>query len=192
MTTQEVLSNLAEWLNENVCSELTFKKAVKRRRVEAAGYEYELIRPAVYVTTFPLTADEHDSPDDKRPIVAPCVIVCGSGEGSINFANGLTETPVKLMLQVWNPGKHVTYTQEDGQIVNDFEVDAEGYKDIATLVEHILAELAKSELPGGLVVSNEAQYSLPDVEENSIHPYYRGTVEFSVTHYRKIKPKFDI
>lgn len=184
MTTQEVLSNFAEWLEKAVCQKLTFKKAVKLKRIEDAGYEYELVCPSVYVSTFPLTAAEHENTEDSRPVVAPCVIVSSSGEGSINFATGLTETPVRLMLQVWNPGKHI----DSGT----FEVDADGYKDVASFIERILAELAKSELPAGLVVSNEARYSLPDVEENSFYPYYRGTVEFSVTHYRKIKPKFDI
>ncbi len=192
MTTNEVLSNFAEWLEKTVCQGLTFKKAVKLKRVEDAGYEYELISPAVYVSTFPLTAAEHESTEDSRPVVAPCVIVSSSGEGSINFATGKTETPIKLMLQVWNPGKHIAITREDGQTEKAFEVDAEGYKDVACFIERILSKLAESELPGGLVVSNEANYSLPDVEENSFYPYYRGTVDFSVTHYKKIKPKFDI
>ena len=192
MTTQEVLINFAVWLENTVCSKLAFKRAMKLKRVEAEGYEYELISPAVYVSTFPLTAAEHESEADSRPVVAPCVIVSSSGEGSINFATGRTETPIQLMLQVWNPGKHISVTREDGHEEQAFEVDAEGYKDAASFVERILAELVKSELPGGLVVSNEARFSLPDVEENNFYPYYRGTVEFTVTHYRKIKPKFDI
>lgn len=192
MITQQVLTNFAAWLEETVCKTLSYKRAVKLKMAEDEGYEYTLIKPAVYVSAFPLTAAEHESPEDTRPAVAPCVIVSSSGEGSIDFATGRTETPIKLMLQVWNPGKHVNIKLADGQEERTFEVDEEGYKDVASFVERILAELAKSELPGGLVVSNEARYSLPDVEDNSYYPYYRGTVEFSVTHYRKIKPKFDI
>jgi hypothetical protein len=192
MITQQVLTNFAAWLEEAVCKKLQFKRAVKLAMVEDEGYEYTLITPAVYVSTFPLTSAEHESPEDTRPVVAPCVIVSSSGEGSLDFATGRTETPVKLMLQVWNPGQHVAITREDGHVEKAFEVDAAGYNDVASFVERILEELNQSELPGGLVVSSEARYALPDVEENSFYPYYRGTVEFSVTHYRKIKPKFDI
>lgn len=192
MITQQVLKNFAAWLEEAVCKKLSFKRAVKLSIAEDEGYNYTLINPAVYVSTFPLTSAEHESPEDSRPVLAPCVIVSVSGEGSLDFASGKTETPVQLMLQTWNPGKHIIYTDENGNEVRDFEVDAEGYNDIAAFVECILEELAKSELPGGLVVSSEARYMLPNVEENDLYPYYRGTVEFSVTHYRKIQPKFDI
>lgn len=192
MTTQTILSDFAKWLEQTVCSRLKFKVAMNIKRAEDAGYEYKLVNPAVYVSTFPLTAAAHDSVNDKRPVVAPCVIVSGSGEGSIDFATGFTETPIQLMLQVWNPGQHIEITNSNGIKEKAFEVDANGYKDVACFVECIIDELAKSELPGGLVVSKDAQFSLPNVEENTFYPYYRGTVEFSVTHYREIKPKFNI
>ncbi len=192
MTTQSVLDNLAAWIESEVTPQVTLKKAVMFGLAEDEGYSFELVHPAVYVTTFPRTAAEHENENDDRPILAPAIIVYASGTSTINTATGATETPITLLVQTWNPGKHDLITNEAGETVPAFRVDAEGWRDLACFVDKIISALAQAELPGGLAISKNISYSLPDVEENNFYPYYRSEVTFTATHYMTLQAKFNI
>lgn len=189
MTTQEVISNLSAWLKEAVCDKLELKRATEYEQASAEGYKYTLVKPAVYEVTLPANAAEYDKEGDTdAPIVAPCVTVTCSGTGTLNTRAGWVETPITLNVQTWNPGMHVT--DADGN--TGFAVTSEGWRDLAVFIDRITKELADAELPGGLVLSAEIRPTFPNVEDNQYYPYYRGRVEFSVTHNRRIKPKFNI
>lgn len=192
MTTQTVLDNLAAWLQSEITPQVTLKKAVMFGVAEDEGYSFELVHPAVYVTTFPRTAAEHEKADDDRPILAPAIIVYSSGMSTINTATGATETPITFLVQTWNPGKHDIITNEAGEKVPAFRVDAEGWRDLACFVDKIISALAQAELPGGLAISTAIDFTLPDVEENNFYPYYRSEITFTVTHYKRLQAKFNI
>lgn len=189
MTTQEVISKLTAWVQETVCDKLQFKRATEYGQAAAAEYKYTLVKPCAYEVALPANAAEYDKEGEAdAPITAPCVIVTSSGNGTVNTRAGWVETPISLRVQTWNPGLHVT--DEAGN--PSFTVTAEGWRDLAIFIDRIAKELADAELPAGLALSTQIQTKLPDVENNNYYPYYRGTVEFSVTHNRRIKPKFDI
>lgn len=192
MTTQNVLDNIAAWLESEVTPAVTLKKAVQFGVAEDEGYKHALVQPAVYVTTFPRTAAEHENEEDSRPILAPSIIVYSSGASVINTATGAIDTPITLLVQTWNPGKHEMISTENGEQVPAFRVDAEGWRDLASFVDRIISALAQAELPAGLALSTEINYTLPDVEDNNFYPYYRSEITFTATHYKRIKPKFNI
>lgn len=192
MTTQSVLDNLAAWLKETVIPQVTLKKAVKLGLAEDESYKFELVTPAVYVTTFPRTAGEHESADDTRPIVAPAVIVYSSGTSTLDTQNGAIETPITFLVQTWNPGQHVSSIDENGEQVPAFRVDAEGWRDLAFFVDRIISALEDATLPAGVRLSTDVSFTLPDVEENNFYPYYRSEVTFTVTHYKKYSNKYNI
>lgn len=189
MTTQEVIDNLSAWLKEAVCSKQFLKRATVYEQAMHEGYEYSLVNPAVYEGTFPPDAAEYDSETEgAAPNVAPCIIVTCSGASTYNTKAGWIETPVTLKVQTWNPGQHGT--DADGNPT--FTVTADGWRDLAAFIDAIVKELANAEFPGGLGIADEIVFTLSEIEENPYYPYYRGTVEFSVTHSRRIKRKFDI
>lgn len=192
MTTQSVLDNLAAWLEKEVTPQVTLKKAVQFGLAEDENYKFELVRPAVYVTTYPREAGEHESANDSRPIVAPSIIVYSSGASTLDTKSGAIETPITFLVQTWNPGQHESRIDENGDKEPAFRVDAEGWRDLAFFVDRIVSALEDATLPAGVKLSTEITFTLPDVEENNYYPYYRSEVSFYVTHYKKISNKYNI
>ncbi len=189
MTTQQVIGNMADWLRSTVCSREQGKRAALYEQAAAEDYAYTLVHPAVYESCFPANAAEWDSDAPERhPIVAPALVLSTAGESTLDTAHGRIETPLRLLVQTWNPGRHAK--DADGNPV--FAVDAGGWRDVACLVDRLVSELANAELPGGMLVTGDIRYELPDVEENEFYPYYRASVDFFVSYARILKPKFNI
>ncbi len=189
MTTQQVIGNMAAWLRSAVCSRVQGKRAALYEQATAEGYAYTLVAPAVYEACFPINAAEWDKDAQERhPIVAPALVLSTAGESTLDTAHGLIETPLRILVQTWNPGQHAR--DAEGNPV--FAVDAEGWRDLACLVDRLVTELANAELPGGMLVAGDIRFELPDVEENEFYPYYRANIEFSVSYARILNPKFNI
>jgi len=189
MTTQQVIGNMADWLRSTVCSRVQGKRAALYGQASAEDYNYTMENPAVYESCFPANAAEWDKDDRERhPIVAPAMVLSASGESTLDTAHGIIETPLRILVQTWNPGKHA----KDAAGNPVFAVDAEGWRDVACLTDRIVSELANAELPGGMLVTGDIRFELPDVEDNEFYPYYRASVEFSVSYARILKPKFNI
>lgn len=189
MTTQQVMENIAAWLRETVCNHAQGKRAALYEQAAADGYDYTMAATAVYEACFPANAAEWDKDvKEHHPIVAPAVVVSTAGESTMDTAHGTIETPLHFLIQTWNPGKHA----HDAEGNPAFVLDSEGWRDVACLTDRIVNALANAELPGGMLVTGDIRYELPDVEDNEFYPYYRAGVDFSVSYARILKPKFNI
>lgn len=188
MTTQQLISNLAQWLEEH-SADLKYKRASEFSEVQAEGYKYKLTRPAVYELQLPVNAAEHIEGEEEAPITAPAIIVATGGETTLDTATGQTDTQILLKIHTWNPGQHAT--DENGESV--FTVDGEGWRDCVSLIDTITKRLADAEFPGGGSIAGEITSALPDGEENPYFPYYIGTIQFTLQHFRRPKgSKFNI
>lgn len=187
MTTQQVISNMAAWLTEHT-ADLTYKRASLYEQAQAEDYAYTLVRPAIYELQLPINAAEHDKDAEDAPITAPCVIVCSGGESTMSSKDGETTTSILLKLFTWNPGQH-TMT-EDGE--RAFTPDGEGWRDCTSFLDTVAKRMLNEELPAGCSMTGDITVSLPDVEDNPYYPYYFGTIQFDLVHYRRERTKFDI
>lgn len=188
MTTQQVIQNLAAWLEEQT-ADLKAKRASEFSEVQAEGYEYQLVRPAVYELQLPINAAEHIDGAAEAPITAPAIIVTSGGETTVETANGKITTAILLKIQTWSPGSHAE--TENGERV--FTVDGEGWRDCVSFMDTITKRLADAEFPAGCSMTGNITCSYPDGDENPFYPYYIGTIQFELQHFRRLKGnKFDI
>ena len=182
MTTLQLIRNLAKWLEEQT-ADLKFKRASEFSEVQAEGYQYKLTRPAVYELQLPVNAAEHIEGGEENPITAPAIIVATGGETTLDTASGMISTQIQLKIHTWNPGHHAE--AENGESV--FSVDGEGWRDCVSFIDTITKRLADAEFPGGASLTGEITNALPDSDENPYYPYYIGSIQFELQHFRRPK-----
>lgn len=188
MTTQQVIRNLAAWLEEQT-ADLEYKRASEFSEVQAEGYKYELTRPAIYEVQLPINAAEHIEGAEPAPITAPAVIVTSGGETTIETATGKITSTILLKIHTWDPGQHSTDENGEGA----FTVDGEGWRDCLSLMDAISKRLAEAEFPAGCCLTGDIICSYPDGDENPYYPYYIGSIQFDIQHFRTLKNnKFNI
>lgn len=189
MTTQQCIERLAEWIRENVCADLKFQRALADGFFERDDFERELVTPAVYEGAMPRDVAEH-RPGFEQPehIVAPCVVVAPGEAASISSQFGQVEQEIKLYVQVWEPGsvkrgRHgsVEYMPGDG-----------GYRDLTCFVDRIVTALAEAQLPAGIRIVGDVNFSYADFAKAETWPYFPALVSFKVQYQRFLKPQFDI
>lgn len=187
MTTQQVIRELAKWLEEHT-ADLTYKRASLYEQAQDEDYQYTLVRPAIYELQIPVNAAEHNKDAEDAPITAPCIIVTSGGETRTSTKDGEITTSILLKAYTWNPGQH-TVTAEGERA---FVPDGEGWRDCTSLLDVLTKRLANEELPAGCALTGDITASYPEVEDNPYYPYYLGTIQFDLVHFRREKTKFNI
>ena len=129
MSTISNLEALAEWLKEEVCNKLTFKKPDDDN--VASEYKYTMVHPDVHIM-YPPTKDV--TPEDRH--VAPSILVQFENQKDfIKQNNGLIY--FKLGFSIWNPGIH-----DKGK----YERNIEGWRDVWNFVDFTREAISKTEL----------------------------------------------
>lgn len=184
MTILKQLEDIAQWLRDNVASLHKFKTPPPDDEPITEEYSYKLAHPAVYVGLVP-TIEECDS--KGTPVqVAPSISV-QLLEGRYNPAAGdgsEGESEIRLVFQLWNPGFHKG---------DEFIRNSDGWRDLWTLVDSTITEIARSRDLNGHHVHEDSLSFSPAKEHKSLvdsYPFFLGEVSFSVDFHKFVQPKF--
>lgn len=172
----ELIDNLTEWLQENVCNGLKFKKPSNRGD---SGYEYELVKPTAYSCFCP--------PQEKSNLPqSPSITVQID-----NFSDDLPNESVvniALVFSVWNTGTH------DNREEPKFEKNLDGWRDLWHFMDKARKEIREH--------LNIAGYELKSAingrslaGESSIlgtYPYFFGEITFTIGTINSINTSVNI
>ncbi len=161
----ELIDNLTEWLQKEVCDKIELKKASLRGD---ASYEYELVHP----TAFPCFCPTQDKAQLPR---TPSVTV-QIDKASDDLANEST-VDIALVFSVWNTGTHDNRNSE-----RKFEKHLEGWRDLWHFIDLAREAIRHSFSVAGYRVTGSIGLR-PLAGDNAIlgtYPYFFGEVTFSV------------
>lgn len=191
MTTQQCISRLADWLRENVVKDLAYQRAVSSDFLARSDFERVRVTPAVYEGAMPNDAAEYD-PDDAHPqthLQAPCIVVTtDKGAASITSRDGQIEQGIRFLVQVWDPGRRETDADGNVYYVNGGEA---GYRDLTSFVDVLTTALAEAEMPSGIFIKGDIDYSFADFNAASNRSYFAAEISFTVNYHRFLKPTFE-
>lgn len=185
MTIEHCIDTIAAWLRENVAPKVQLKKSPDRGRKQSTGYDYKLVNPSVVTMFLPpdetmRKLNEESKEDDRFPDAPSIMVQFIGGEHDCTAQNGSSD--IRLVLSVWNPGVHQAHS---------FQPTAEGWRDLASLIETTVQELETSIILNGVRMRPDTlRYSF--ATDNGLlmdhYPFFIGLVEFTVDFNRLTKP----
>ena len=166
MSMVNLIDDLTEWVQKEVCNKLELKKPSLRGD---SGYDYELVYPVAYPCFCP--------PQDKTNLpVSPSITVQIDG-----FTDDLASesfVTVTFVFSVWNTGTHDNRGGE-----KRFEKNLEGWRDLWQLMDmarkairgnfSVAGYELKSEVTGKPLVAGESAIM-------GTYPYFFGEVTFVI------------
>ena len=113
MTIINLLDEVRDWLENEICENFTFKKDPGKEEPIDTSYKYELVKPKAFTLYPPF--------DEKFPS-----ITVQFGTGNQSKFDGSGELKLRFLFATWNPGLH--FFNEKGE--SDFKINAEGWRDV--------------------------------------------------------------
>lgn len=155
MTVIKVLEEVKTWLQNEVCNNYTFKKEPDKEEAIDSGYNYELVTPKAFLMYVPF--------DEKFPSVT-----IQFSDGNVSKFNESGELKLRFLFATWNPGLHSQYGVD-----MDFEVNAEGWRDVWNFVDGALNKLTNTNHIGDLIrIKHEDGIQFGPMSENGNLPNY--------------------
>ena len=202
MTMIDTVDAIRDWLEENVCSKLAFKKEPLTDAVSDANYKHELVHPQAWPIYQPSIEFVKQG---YIPYSCPCVVV-----QPVNFKyfrNGGQEVTVRLQFLVWNPGTHVQDVYDpdlDAELMldnkigrfkqqnkyeqtlkeNRFRIDDDGWRDALLFADTAYIEIKAADNIGGFTLANEDINATPYSEESVsqyFYPYHYMRMDIVLT-----------
>ena len=193
MTLVQSIDRVVEWLNENVCSQISLKVPDDYRN--DTDYDVEFVKPAA----FPLYVPGKDRlpPNISAPIPSVCVQLM---EGEDNLLAKKRQMQFRLCLACWNPGEHggevlhpranmsalggYAYYRATGDAAQTYTRNMEGWRDSFNLADLVLRELEGTEYIAGhrLVKESGIKFGLFTEEGNiwDYYPYWHNWISFTL------------
>ena len=193
MTLVQSIDNVVEWLNANVCSQISLKLPDDYKN--DTNYAVEFVKP----TAFPLYVPGKDRlpPAVPAPIPSVCVQLV---EGSDDLLKKKRQLQIRLCLACWNPGKHggevlharkngkalggYSYYTVDGEAAQTYTRNMEGWRDSFNFADLVLRELEGTEYIAGhrLVKESGVKFGLFTEEGNiwDYYPYWHNWISFTL------------
>lgn len=165
MTMTKLIDDLTEWLQEEVCNKLVFKKASIKGDV---NYEYELVHP----TAFPCFCP----PQDKTNLpITPSVTV--QVDNAVDDLENESTVNIALVVAVWNTGTH-----DNRGEVPKFEKTLDGWRDLWCFIDNIRQAIRNNFSVADYKVVGDVNIR-PLAGDSAImgtYPYFFGEVTFTV------------
>lgn len=189
MTVVEMITDLTEWIDENVCSKVSLKKPTADRKPMDENYTYELITPKA----FPMFVPSKDRlpPGIKSDVPSVCVQLT---EGSDGEQRSLR---INLLFSCWNPGTHkedIIYPEGRTEKAFSYQKNGSGWMDLWNFMDVALAELEKASIIKGMALDGNFPVSYgPYKEQETIvdfYPYWFGYIQFYVKESNRL-PAYD-
>lgn len=189
MTIISVIDTITEWLNENVCGRLAFKKAPPVDRPDGEYYEHEIVPPKAWQIYKPaLDIAKFFDYDCPCVVVQPITVKVSPASLSVSSIR------VRFSYLTWSPGEHIedvydlmpdtrtVFAPQIGEFEQrtryDFrpdesgcKIDDDGWRDVFNFLETTLDTLAKKEISGLSIDPSEEIYATP-YDEESVSTYF--------------------
>lgn len=182
MTLVDSIDRVVEWLNTNVCGQISLKVPDDYRN--DTSYDVEFVNPAA----FPLYVPGKDRlpPSIPAPIPSVCVQLM---EGNDDLRAKKRQLQIRLCLACWNPGEHggevhhpkpnasalggYSYYRATGEAAQTYVRNMEGWRDSFNFADLVLRELEGAEYIAGHRLVKEAgiKFGL-FTEDGNIWDYY--------------------
>lgn len=182
MTLTQSVDKVVEWLNREVCNQITLKVPDDYRN--DTSYNVETVNPAAFPLYLP--AKEHLPPSVAAPIPSVCVQLM---EGEDKLIEKQRRLQIRLCLSCWNPGEHgeelliprenvaalggISYFHPTGEAAKTYVRNMDGWRDLYNFLDLTLMQLENTEYIEGhrVVKENGIKYG-PFTEDGNIWDYY--------------------
>ena len=193
MTLVISIDRIVDWINANVCSQITLKLPDDYRN--SADYDVEFVHPAA----FPLYVPGKDRlpPSVPAPIPSVCVQLM---EGSDDLTKRQRQLQIRLCIACWNPGLHggeilyprnapstdggYAYYNLEGEAAKTYARNMNGWRDSFNFTDLVLRELENAEYIAGhrLVKEIGIKYGLFTEDGNiwDYYPYWHSWITFTL------------
>lgn len=193
MTLVKSIDSLVEWLNENVCSQITFKLPDDYRN--DSEYDVEFVKPAAFPLYVP--GKERLPPGVPAPIPSVCAQLM---EGNDDLTKRQRRLNIRLCLACWNPGIHggeilhpqlapssdggYSYHQKNDEAAQSFTRNMNGWRDSFNFADLVLRAIENAEYIAGhrLVKELGIKYGLFTEDGNiwDYYPYWHSWISFTL------------
>lgn len=173
MSVIHLIDTVAEWARVNICDHVTLKQPPADLDAPVDGeYEYKRVKPAVFPMYVP--SQEKLPPNIHSPFPSLCVQFT-AGQDEMN-KRALRSVDIQLTFAAWNPGFHSN---------NDFERNADGWRDVWNFVDVALRAIESASFIGGYTIDNSTPVKFGPLAEqeaiSELYPYWFAWVSFRVT-----------
>lgn len=192
MTTKQIIENITQWVEENICNKITLK--VPDDDVNDNRYELQMETPAAFPLFVP--AKDRMPPNVRAPIPSVAVQLL---EGKDNLKKGERRLRIRLCLSTWNPGIHpgeelhpvkdesvlggYTYERRD-KSEEKYERNSDGWKDLYNFQDIAISELEGAEFFAEVRVDMDEPITYGPFTEDGViwdyYPYWAGWISFVV------------
>jgi len=170
MTIVKTIDQICEWLNENVCPNVSMKKPPRDREPGDENYNYELIHPYA----FPLYLPTKDKlpPNVEATFPSICVQLQYGTDSQSN-----REINISLGFSGWNPGIHpsdwITPEGSENPYSEVLSNEAEGWRDLWNFVDKTVTAIEQTCYLGENVevMTDNIEFG-PYKEQEAIPNYY--------------------
>ena len=167
MTIINILAEVRNWLENEICENFTFKKEPEKTQPIDVNYNYKLVKPYAFILYPPF--------DEKFPSVT---VQFGNGVESKFDESG--ELKLRFLFATWNPGLHFT----DGRKPK-FEINVEGWRDVWNFVDYTLRKLTNTNsISPRIRIKHEDKINFGPMAENetipNYYPYWCAWIEFTI------------
>ena len=167
MTIINILDEVRDWLEKEVCEAFTFKKDPGKEEAIDASYNYELVKPKAFTLYPPF--------DEKFPSV---IVQFGNGVQSKFDESG--ELKLRFLFATWNPGSHHKYGVDP-----TFEMNVEGWRDVWNFIDYTLRKVTNTNsISERIRIKHEDKITFGPMAENetipNYYPYWCAWIEFTI------------
>lgn len=193
MTLTETIEGIAEWLNENVCSQITLK--APDDSVNDAEYSVEYVHPVAFPLYVP--GKEYLPPGISAPVPSICVQLLKGKDDTIKRQR---RVEIQLSVSCWNPGEHGNelYTKKGPsddltrfrflrkkQDQQSYVRNLEGWRDIVNFIDLTVGTLEGAEIINGqrLIKEDGIEFGMFADEDGAVwefYPYWMMYVKFAL------------
>lgn len=162
----QLIEDLTEWLQKEVCDKMALKKASTRGD---SSYDYELVHP----TAFPCFCPQQDKA--QLPTTPSVTVQIDSATDDLMNESLVN---IALVFSVWNTGTHDNRNAEKPT----FEKNLDGWKDLWRFIDKTRLAIRENFSIGGYEVKSEI-HCRPLAGDNAImgtYPYFFGEVTFAI------------
>ena len=168
MTIINILDEVRDWLENEICENFTFKNDPGKERAIDASYDFELVKPKAFTLYPPF--------DEKFPSV------------TVQFSNGVQakfeesgELNLRFLFATWNPGLH--FINDEGRA--DFKINAEGWRDVWNFIDYTMRKVRNTNSIGSNIrIKHEDKIQFgPMTEQETIpnyYPYWCAWISFTI------------
>ena len=172
MQLNEIVDNLTEWVQENLCNGVELLKPSKN----AMPTEYEMVTPTAFALYVP--PKDQLPPDVDQQLPSICLQLIKGEDNLVDSERSLT---FRLSFSCYRPGKFTE--DEEGKMV--FTRNAEGWKDLWLWISKSINTLQTKMYIEGVKLKKDSpiKYGHFTIDENlaEIYPIWCAWVEVTVT-----------